>query len=150
MAKNPKHCPPSCLRVAYLFIPVICLLLIQCASTDPEFESLVAHADPNPPKDAIVGMWHKRQFTVDWVVSPRCSYLFNRDGTGIYRLTSGSDVLEQDRVEWHYAGTGLWTLRCLDRGDFTPIGTVNCRVTHDHNTLLWTQVGLNWVFERVD
>lgn len=127
------------------------LILSHCANTDPGFSPLAAQANPDPARDAITGMWHKREFTVEWVERPRCSLLFRPEGTGLYRFATGSEVLAQDRLMWSYAGGGVWSLQWLERGEFSPLsGRAQCRLTKNGNTLLWTGLGTNWVFDRVE
>ena len=149
---NTATVPPTRLfRLPFLLVSALCVLLAQCANTDPGFQALVAQADPNPPKDAIVGMWHKRQFTTEWMERPRCSLLFSRDGTGVYRLSSGAEVVEQDRLAWTYEGGGVWSFRWLERGEYSSLpGRATCRLTRGCDSLLWMPVGLNWVFDRVE
>lgn len=98
-------------------------LLVSCdtiSPADPRFAAPPQGYDPNPPKDAIVGMWHRATDIGDGskVVA---SWLFKPDGSGLVKVkmtgfdtSSVSGIAQEvnDKVyqfTWKYDGGGWWT-----------------------------------------
>ena len=141
LSRLPRCCLLSCL----------CVLLAQCASTDTGFERLEATAATNPPRDAIVGMWHRKD-TLYPSVATRWSWLFRGNGTGVFRATLRGvsptvDNESQSAFTWHYEGNGLWTMR-------SPNDSNRSEGRISGNNLLLSYFGpmgtQNFICERVD
>lgn len=92
--------------------------LTQCVSYDTEYKALAATAETNPSKDAIVGMWHRREddggnLAVD--IRTRTSVLFKPDGTTVSTWQMIVDGVSETPADskptagrWTYTGNGLW------------------------------------------
>jgi hypothetical protein len=109
--QNPPTVNPSYMKTALLILLVSINFLCSCTITDPQFKSLAAAAETNPPKNAIIGMWHD-QASVFGYDDIRASLLFKADGTFIRRAsyeTIGREVYMETQF-WNYAGNGVWTV----------------------------------------
>lgn len=128
----------------------------SCAYYDKGYQQLAATAEANPPKDAIVGMWHRRRggAAVPTVMAKwRMNLLFNRDGTGLAESWVHNGVWSQEvagelgQFKWSYAGNGVWNMQSLK--DSSRVD--QCRISD--GTLLrqynWTGAWNFWVYERV-
>lgn len=115
---------------ASIFLPL--LLLSSCAYSDPDYQRLSAVAEVNPPKDAVLGMWHRRRNDMDlrW----RMNMLFKSDGTGIVEAymncllepqRSGDAVDSLGDFTWTYVGNGVWNLRSIRN----PQQVDTCRIS---------------------
>ena len=141
-------------QLPFLLFSALCLLLVQCTSTEPGFDRLLSNADPNPPPDAVVGMWHKRHDAAQEKF--RTSVLLGADHTGVYRGTHDGRVLADDDLTWQYIGSGLWEIRWKKIGMYSPMaGKATCRLTMSRDFLLWSYndgpMGMcNLFFERVE
>lgn len=99
------------------------LLLVACAlascNIDSSYSRLAATAEADPPKDALVGMWHRKN-PEGWGVKVRQSILVNRDGTGMelfYLNSSGLVTPNQDSnlpFTWRHDGHGHWTIDVMN------------------------------------
>jgi hypothetical protein len=93
--------------LAILLLLLPCLFLTSCVSLD---ENPASALDPNPPAEAIVGMWtgtiyaNEKQHTV--------SAMFSADGTGLSRGTIEGD--QNFQYTWKYDGGGYWTVWHVD------------------------------------
>ncbi len=122
----------------------VCLLLTQCAVTDPVYESLAAKAEASPANDAIVGMWHRKGDNYLNKDGSRTSYLIKGDGTGIFRkkiYDLWEEFEHQADFRWQYLGGGLWHLT------FSPRGFADVRMSGE--LLLLSGSGCKLVYERV-
>jgi hypothetical protein len=82
-----------------------CLFLTSCVTTTSD-ERPRGGFDPDPPSNAIVGMWTStRYFAGTKIIS---HLLFNADGTGLSRATNAGD--QSFPFTWTYDGGGWWTM----------------------------------------
>lgn len=142
--------------LSLLLLPL--LLLSSCQIVDPDYHALIPTASTNPPKDAIVGMWHRKKDDQEW--KWRMNMLFNRDGTGAVEsfFNDSSFLGSGERTEydnlgtftWTYQGQGVWLLRSQQY----PARLHECRISG--NKLLryseaWADEGgaALFVYERV-
>ena len=124
---------------------------------DPRFHGLAAQAEPNPPRDAIVGMWNeKKRETLILTEHGSRSILFSRDGTGLFRswwkeyseldLFNTPPFVVEHRFVWRPATGGRWTAEYTDHTErweirlaggkvlveeFSPKGTCEFRLVFE-------------------
>lgn len=88
-------------------------LLSSCASDHAENRALLAAADKNPGKNAIVGMWHRNASELS--MNHRQSVLFKSDGTGMENAYAQDAVwgVDDDTLtfKWSYDGNGAWSTK---------------------------------------
>lgn len=87
-----------------------------------EYKQLQPFIEPNPPPDAVVGMWTRREAFGSTVANN--SILFRGDHSGLTKLTAddsdpilgwmgSSDDLKSEigAFQWEYAGSGVWRMK---------------------------------------
>lgn len=136
---------------------VLSLALASCAHYDKGYQSLAAAAEANPPKDAIVGMWHRRygNAPIPTVLAKwRMNLLFKSDGTGLAESWVHNGVWSQEvagelgQFKWSYAGNGVWNLHSLtDSSRVDQCRISGGKLLRQYN---WTGPWNFWVYERVN
>lgn len=130
-------------------------LLASCTYSDPGYNELLTVADPQPRKDAIVGMWTRSYPGSVMVDKHSITEMYRSDGTGLwsYRsapsvLTPLAPVLAPDRAKkltWTPNGNGGWNVS--HEGGYTA----ECRIAK--GKLLQKRVVVSgvmyWVFDPV-
>lgn len=102
-------------------------LLSSCASDHAENRALLAAADKNPGKDAIVGMWHRKAGALS--ANYRQSVLFKSDGTGVedYYLRDSVWGVGEGIVNftWSHDGHGTWTTKSPEHWNYNWVWRVS-------------------------
>lgn len=110
-----------------LTVTLLLTLLSSCASDHAENRALLAAAEKNPAKNAIVGMWHRKAGALS--ANYRQSVLFKSDGTGMedYYLKDSVWGVGEGTITftWSYEGNGTWRTKSPEHWNYNWVWRVS-------------------------
>jgi len=135
------------------------VFLVSCVPQDRDYQALAAVAPTNPPEDAVVGMWHRRQDNGE--ASWRINMLFQRNGSGLVEsYFNSSDILgmgeqtDYDKMgafRWNYRGDGVWIITSVaDPSRVDEIRVSGGKLLRLANRWAWESVPATFVYSRVE
>jgi hypothetical protein len=133
-----------------------CLLQIACTTYTRDDGTSVDFAY-DAPRDAIVGMWHRKGDYMNGDV--RWSLLFRKNGTGVSRISSKTKLITQEDFTWEFlenAGDWRYLAYWKNGGTFNPHQRTIIGITSDKRHILtsteapWQVEYLRYVYDRVD
>lgn len=123
-------------------------------ANDPRYAALKGKVLPNPPPDAIVGMWYGEMRASGADFTSSSTMLIRSDGTMITRgKSSGDEGAGTGNWTWKYTGNGCWNVN--PQGDDSGLWIETLQTTGQHllkhiHVAQWNGADVYLVYVRAD